>query len=304
MKARTGRQTASRHFGLLLLAAAVWALGAAASARAEIVTVGSPLTVPFTGYVVSGTGTLTLANTALSEPGANVFSPVTGVIVRWRVSGAFIGGPFKLRVLRPAGGGTYKGAGTSAGQTPSGTATQVFPTNLPIQAGDLIGLDDTNQSDQFGAAGVPGSTFSYWSPALADPDKTAPMGSTTNFEVGFNADVAAKPSSSFSFGKVKRNKDRGTATLAVNVPGPGTLSLTGKGVKTQRTSDADGAVASKTVTAAGRVKLRIKAKGAKKQKLNERGKAKVKVTVTYTPAGDLVGDPNTKSKRVRLIKRG
>jgi type 1 fimbria pilin len=110
----------------------------------------------------------------------------------------------------------------------------------------------------------------------------------------------SKPSNVFSFGHVKRKKNKGTATLAVNLPGPGTLSLTGKGVKTQRAGRTAGAVASKAVAGAGTVKLLIKPKGKRKHKLNRAGKVKVKVNVTYIPTG---GDPNTESKRVKLIKK-
>jgi hypothetical protein len=49
------------------------------------------------------------------------------------------------------------------------------------------------------------------------------------------------------------------------------------------------------------VKLRVKAKGTKKRKLNQTGKVKVKVKVTYRPTG-VSGPPNTRSKRVKLIK--
>jgi len=48
-------------------------------------------------------------------------------------------------------------------------------------------------------------------------------------------------------------------------------------------------------------------KGKAKKKLNKTGKVKVKVKVTYTPngtaSGDLIGDPSTQTKRVKLIKK-
>jgi len=51
-------------------------------------------------------------NTALPEKGANLSSPVNGLIVRWRLQGA-VGGPFTLRVLRPNGSGAYTAVGSS-----------------------------------------------------------------------------------------------------------------------------------------------------------------------------------------------
>lgn len=114
--------------------------------------------------------------------------------------------------------------------------------------------------------------------------------------------VEISPSNSFYLGKVKRTKHKGTATLTVDVPGPGTLVLTGKGLVKQRPGGAPRAVrvAAKTVSAGGKVKLKVRAKGKKKRKLNRTGKVKVKAKVTYTPIG---ADPNSKVKRIKLIKR-
>jgi lysophospholipase L1-like esterase len=100
------------------------------------------------------------------------------------------------------------------------------------------------------------------------------------------------PSSDFSFGKVKKIKENGTARLTVNVPGPGALDL----AKTKQLK-ADEA----TLEAAGVEKLLMESRRQARKKLNEKGKAKVKAEVTFTPDG---GEPNTQSKRVRLVKRG
>jgi CSLREA domain-containing protein len=110
------------------------------------------------------------------------------------------------------------------------------------------------------------------------------------------------PSNAFSFGKVKRNKRKGTATLTVIVPGPGTLVLKGKGLVKQRPAGASrqARAVAKAVSAAGKVKLKIRSKGKKKRKLNRTGRVKVKAKVTYTPTG---GNPNTKAKRITLIKK-
>jgi hypothetical protein len=99
------------------------------------------------------------------------------------------------------------------------------------------------------------------------------------------------PSNDFRFGKLKRNRKRGTAKQTVIVPGPGELDL----AKTKKVKRA-----SKRAEAAGKVKLRIKPTRKSKRKLNRKGKAKVNANVTYTPDG---GDPNTKSKRLKLKRR-
>jgi hypothetical protein len=261
------------------------------------VTIGSPLTASF-APVGSGTPA-TYVETQTPELGANLTSPVTGVIVRWRLL-QFRGGPFGLRVLTPLGADTYTATGTSAPQTPSSTALQTYTTNLPIKAGQTIGIDVPHASDQLGLANATGATYGFFAPPIADGSTLAFSATLSGREIGFNADVATVPSNAYSFDGVAVNKKNGTATLAVVVPGPGTLSLTGKGVKTQRSGRE--ATASKNVTSAGLVNLLIKAKGKAKKKLKKTGRAKVKVKVTYTPTGDAPGVPSTKTKRVKLIK--
>jgi hypothetical protein len=137
--------------------------------------------------------------------------------------------------------------------------------------------------------------------AYTDPDGTSPWSFSDGGNIGAFRVILLPTSNTFSFGKVGRNKHRGTATLAIDIPGPGTLALTGKGVKTQRT--ARDAAASMAVTAAGTVNLPIKPKAKVKKRLRKRHKAKVNVGVTFTPSGDPAGDPNTQTKRVKLIKK-
>lgn len=181
----------------------------ASSAQASTVTVGSPLTASFAPQTFSGVGTV--FNSALPESGAHVASPVTGTLVRWRVAGAS-GGPFRLRVLRPASGTSYTGAGTSSPASPTGTSIQTFTTSLPIHAGDLIGIDNTNNSDQLGNASVTGAAWRYFVPPLADGStRTSSAGTTTNIELGFNADVLPLPSNtSITSAHIKRRKGKAT----------------------------------------------------------------------------------------------
>ncbi|MGH2636376.1 MAG: calcium-binding protein [Actinomycetota bacterium] len=107
----------------------------------------------------------------------------------------------------------------------------------------------------------------------------------------------AEPSSDFTFGKAKKNKRKGTAKLTVIVPGPGELLLAGKKLKPDSEQvGATAAGASPNIEAV----LKVKAKGKGKRKLKRTGKAKVKPDVTYTPTG---GEPNTRSKKLKLKKR-
>jgi hypothetical protein len=83
------------------------------------------------------------------------------------------------------------------------------------------------------------------------------------------------------------------------VPGKGTLKLSGKGVAKQRPGARASSLA-KPVRHKGTVRVRIKAKCKAKRKLDRSGKAKLKIKVTFKPKG---GDPNTQSKRIKLIER-
>src|SRR5438874_11127692 len=123
-----------------LAVVAAWMAVGAHGAQGYTVTVGSQLSGPYFSTVTCGdAGGCAWANTALADPGANVTSPVTGAVVRWRIAGNY-SGTFSLRILRPAGGGQYTAVGTSSPMTATGTAVLLIPTNLPIQAGDLIGV--------------------------------------------------------------------------------------------------------------------------------------------------------------------
>lgn len=178
---------------LALLAIAVtsaWALLACTAAQAATITVGSVLPP---GSTATEFGQVqTLFNTALPEQGANLVSPVTGTIVRWRVQDAE-GGPFYLRVLRPNGSGAYTAAGTSNPATPSGTGLQTFTANLPIRAGDLIGVDPSNGSDKIGVAEVPGASYGFIFPPPFDAATVAPSGTVAGKEILLNAEVQPAP---------------------------------------------------------------------------------------------------------------
>ncbi len=226
------------------------------------------------------------------------------VITSWSTNAiAGFGQMLKMKVYRKVSDPmTYKVVGHDGPRPLTPSKLNTFAVSIAVQPGDVLGLNSANSGSVVNecAFTAPGQTYDFLLGDLGDGMSGAFM-SGSNARLNITAVVAAKPSNVFSFGKVKRNKRKGTASLAVNVPGPGTLALTGKGVKTQRVGRA--ATASKTVTAAGTVKLLVKAKGKAKHKLNKTGKVKVKVSVTYTPTADIVGDPNTQTKRVKLVKK-
>jgi IPT/TIG domain-containing protein/PASTA domain-containing protein len=179
------------RLGLLtaVMASALVFLGAAV-AQASTITVGSVL--PPESTPTEFKEVETFFNTALPEKGANLVSPVNGTIVRWRVQGAE-GGPFFLRVLHPNGSGAYTAAGTSNAATPSGAGLQTFTANLPIHAGDLIGVDPTNASDKIGVATASGASFGFIFPPPFDGATVAPSGVVEGKEIELSAEVQPTP---------------------------------------------------------------------------------------------------------------
>jgi IPT/TIG domain-containing protein/PASTA domain-containing protein len=165
-------------------------LAFAASAQAAIVTVGSTATVPLSSATIGNPATI--INSAVGSPGAILTSPVSGVIVRWNVTG-FVGGPFRLRVLTPLGGTGYMATGTSAPMVPVSTATHTTPTNLPIAAGQMVAVDNANASDQEGYIASPGGSYSFFVPPLADGASDNAVGPFPGAEFLFNAEVQPVP---------------------------------------------------------------------------------------------------------------
>jgi hypothetical protein len=242
------------------------------------------------------------------SPGGQYTVPAPGMITSWSFQGGAIApDQIRLKVARLGGMNTVTIIGQSGFEFPTANVLNSYPAQIAVQAGDVIGFyfssSSYTSSPQPSGSGY--LTLGHDGGADVQPGQPTPLAFQADVKLDISAVEALKPSNAFSFGRLKRNTHKGTATLAVRVPGPGTLSLTGRGVRTQRFGGA--AAASKTASAAGIVKLLVRAKGAKKRKLNERGSVKIRVKVTYTPngtsTGDLVGDPNTKTRRIKLIKK-
>jgi IPT/TIG domain/PASTA domain len=165
--------------------------GLGSTAQAGVTTIGSVRTDFLESTNLGSSGSLTVANVALGFGGIP-YAPSDGTIVRWRISGG-IGGPFYLRVLRPTGGG-YVGVGKSGGELPASVATQTFTTNLPIRAGDLIGIDTTNKTDEIGGVLSPSAAVSAWVPVAPEGTLSFPLVTNSgSAEVTFNAEMIPLP---------------------------------------------------------------------------------------------------------------
>ena len=181
-------------------------------------TFGADLSLTPTINISIGCGVAcTMINTALSaEAPVPVASPVTGTIIRWRIkTGAGSIGNVTFRVVAPAGGGMFTGAGTGDIETtPTTATTTTFSTQLPIQAGDYVGVDSSNgQNLHAFNTSQTGANLAIFLPALADggPPRS-PIESRPNDELLVDADVAALPTSSVT---VPPCSDTGQLTATV-----------------------------------------------------------------------------------------
>lgn len=176
----------------LALLVALGILLAPAGAAAKNVIVGSPLAG---SYAPTGCEppSCTLTNTSFSAPGALATSPVDGAVVRWHMLFGSPGTGYRIRVLTPAGGDTYVGAGSSETQSPSGPELQSFPASLSIRVGQAIGLDIGDATGTIGFAQAPGlASFLSWEPTLSD-GVSGVGGGNDEVELAFNAEVQPAP---------------------------------------------------------------------------------------------------------------
>lgn len=177
---------------LCLTATACLALLGSASASAANTIVGNPLLN--SGKFATGCGNLspdgcTFVTFELPKSAGLVQSPVDGAIVRWSVKGAWPEPGYAIRVLERRGTLEFTGAGASTQVTPATLGIETFSADLPVHAGDYIGLNvppggtvDENK--------VPGTAFGFFSGLAEGLTKT-----TGEFpaELAYYAEVQPAP---------------------------------------------------------------------------------------------------------------
>lgn len=128
-------------------------------------------------------------------PGATLFAPADGVIVRWRFFDGTPGHQYKLRILKPLGGLTFQAAGTSAAVTASGYGLETFPAAIPIEAGEQVAIElDTGAT--VATTPVSGAEEAVFPDPIADGMTGAPT-ELFEREVGLNVDIQPAPSIAF-----------------------------------------------------------------------------------------------------------
>jgi hypothetical protein len=154
-------------------------------AEATPVTIGASLSGPFSSGSCSGECTILGAGSSPSYT-----SPVDGVIVHWGIFGGEAGRPYKLRVFTPGAGGAFTAAGTTATATPVGAGAESFPSDLPIKAGQTIGID-LEATAPLGWNSSAGS-YTFIEPHPADGETQTP-GSPVSGEWAYNAQIQPVP---------------------------------------------------------------------------------------------------------------
>ena len=153
------------------------------------VTIGSDLSgsADLVTTCLTGDHNCTVVQTSL--PGRQVTSPIDGVVVRFRLKAAASPAPFQLRVVRPAGGGSFTGGGSVEVPGLSCPDICVQAVRLAIKAGDYVGVDGSASATAGTHAG-PG-VISTWSPFLAEGQTRPSDQDYGNAEFLMNADVEA-----------------------------------------------------------------------------------------------------------------
>ena len=182
-----------RRLGLLLSVAlaggVLAAVVASAGAATQTVTLGSTSGKPTQNICVAGFNcTYVPFHLNLSSPELQV--PFDGTVTSFSVNSGSSTNQIELRVLRPAGNGTYTGAGTSRAEKLNNAGVNTFTVSLPVKAGDVLGLDNADSAIVFDTTDDTYIT-AYYQPALADGATAAPNNTRNGYRLLLSATVRA-----------------------------------------------------------------------------------------------------------------
>src|SRR5437660_10980639 len=108
-------------------------------------TLGSTTGTPNQNICSAGFDCTYVPFASAANPGLEV--PLNGSVTSFSVNSGSGGPPatVELRVLRPAGNGKFTGAGTSP-MEPLSTGGNTYSVSLPVQAGDVLALDNSTSA--------------------------------------------------------------------------------------------------------------------------------------------------------------
>jgi hypothetical protein len=143
---------------------------AGAATSPQTVTLGSTAGNPTANLCVAGINCTYAPFNGVEAPALQV--PFDGKVTSFSVNSASSGNHVELRVLRPASNGSFSGAGTSPAEM-LGSGPTTFTVSLPVKAGDILGLDNSDSALMFEATPSAITAF-YELPALADGATSPP----------------------------------------------------------------------------------------------------------------------------------
>jgi hypothetical protein len=144
----------------------------------------------------------------VSAPALQV--PFNGTVTSFAVNAGSAGGSVKLRVLRPAAGGKYTGVGTSVPETLN-VGMNTFTVSIPVEAGDVIGLDNDSSALMFDTTSPTAVTAYYELPPLADGATAAPNHTRSGYRLLLSATVQATAPQITNVGQSRRVWREGSA---------------------------------------------------------------------------------------------
>src|SRR5215216_6177397 len=93
-----------------------------------------------------------------TSPGQAYAAPFGGVLTSW-IFGDSADSGLKLKVARPQGGNNFTIVGESESVGPVSAGPATFPTRIPVQAGDILGLYHASFADSCQAGLIPPPTY-------------------------------------------------------------------------------------------------------------------------------------------------
>ncbi len=260
---------------IVLAAATVWAPVSSADSTIGAYVNQNPSTSGTCGYKAASERPCLFVDTII--PALATTAPCDGTVTRFRLNGLpKPNNHYRLRVVRQNADYTFTGTAGSDPVTLTTDGVNEFVTSLPIKAGEYIGVDFEESTEQFGLRWVeqPGTGAYFFNAFPADGGSVLRTGSST-ISYLYNADVACTPSNAFKVIKLK-----GTAlSLELTSQGQVTVTaVTGKGKpKLLKPSKVSGGP--------GRVKDYLRLTPSAKKVLAEKGKVRIRAGISFTPTG-------------------
>ncbi|MDX6615433.1 MAG: hypothetical protein QOD60_524 [Solirubrobacterales bacterium] len=227
--------------------------------------------------------------TQLSVTSGNSYRvPGNGAITSWSHNAYLTSTSVTMKVFRKVAEPNFYRAVGHDTRPVTGGLLNTFATSIPVQTGDLIGLNapDLQTECTFGAS--PGDMILSRGSSDLHDDEQASFTSGGGYRVNISAVFV--PSNTAVVETPTRNKKKGTATLNLTLPNPGQLTASGKGLKVSPAN---------TPVEAGAAQLLIEATGKKKHRFRHKGRVKLSAEITYVPTN---GEPGVQSVPVVLFK--